>query len=195
MEVLRADLLAGRTIVVVGRAASLRERLGGLGALIVQWPDGLGAVDGEEEAEAWARAHAPIDAVICDLGFSEGARGDPLAAVDGAWPAVRAMAAAAMIPAADAAREADPRATRKVVLLGPRPDGDMSADAARAALETLARTLSVEWARFSIATTMIAPGQTTTVADVETLVAFLCSRAGDYYSGCRFELGAVTPGP
>jgi NAD(P)-dependent dehydrogenase (short-subunit alcohol dehydrogenase family) len=192
MELLRADLLNGRTIVVVELAGSLAAALAALGAHVVAWPAGLGAVDGELEAERWASSLGAIDALVCDVGFSAEEGVDPLTAVDAAWPAVRAVAAGAMIPAADAARAADPRATRKIVLLGPRPEGGPRAEAARAALENLARTLSVEWARFSIAATMIAPGGSTTTEEVETLVAFLCSRAGDYYSGCRFELGAVT---
>jgi NAD(P)-dependent dehydrogenase (short-subunit alcohol dehydrogenase family) len=193
MELLRADLLGGRTIVLVGGAGSVAERLAALGARVVQWPREEGGPDGDEEAEAWARSHAPIDAIVCDVGFDPANGTDALAAVDAAWPAVRAVAAGAMIPGAETARVADPRATRKVLLLGPPPEGGRHAEAARASLEILARTLSVEWARFSIVATMIAPGESTTVDDIQTLVAFLCSRAGDYYSGCRFELGAVTP--
>jgi hypothetical protein len=88
-------------------------------------------------------------------------------------------------------------ATRKVLLIGPRPAGaagagGASSEPARAALENLARTLSVEWARFAIVTAMVAPGEQTTDEQVAMLVAFLCSSAGHYYSGCRFSLGGVT---
>lgn len=69
----------------------------------------------------------------------------------------------------------------KVVLVAPRDDGPQ-----RAALENLARTLSVEWARFGIRPTAVLPGSD---EDVGELVAFLASPAGDYYSGCAFALG------
>jgi hypothetical protein len=69
----------------------------------------------------------------------------------------------------------------KVVLVAVATDA-----AQRAALENLARTLSVEWARFGIRPTAIHPGAS---QDVAELVAFLASRAGDYYSGCTFALG------
>lgn len=68
----------------------------------------------------------------------------------------------------------------KGVLVAPRDD-----EPQRAAHENLARTLSVEWARFGITTTAILPGSD---EDVAALVAFLASPAGDYYSGCAFTL-------
>ena len=68
----------------------------------------------------------------------------------------------------------------KVVLVAPREDAPQ-----RAAHENLARTLSVEWARFAITPTAILPGRD---EDVAELVAFLASPAGDYYSGCAFTL-------
>ena len=70
--------------------------------------------------------------------------------------------------------------TGKVVLVAPRDDVPQ-----RAALENLARTLSVEWARYGITATAVLPGSDD---DVAQLVAFLASPAGDYYSGCAFSL-------
>lgn len=70
----------------------------------------------------------------------------------------------------------------KVVLVASVDDGPQ-----RAALENLARTLSVEWARYGIRPTAILPGSG---EDVAELVAFLASPAGDYYSGCAFTLGS-----
>ncbi len=49
-----------------------------------------------------------------------------------------------------------------------------------AALENLARVLSIEWARFGIRPTAIASGSDEEAA---WLAAFLASPAGDYYSG------------
>jgi hypothetical protein len=55
--------------------------------------------------------------------------------------------------------------------------------------------VSVEWARFQITAVALTPGATTTDAEVAELVCFLLSPAGGYFSGCRFELGAVPVGP
>jgi len=72
----------------------------------------------------------------------------------------------------------------KVVLIAPRDDAPQ-----RAALENLARTLSIEWSRYQITTSAILPGEKTSDAEVGELVAFIASPAGDYYSGCAFTLG------
>jgi hypothetical protein len=93
------------------------------------------------------------------------------AALDGAWGAIQ------------------PRATRPMLLLllAP-PPGDAHAEAARAGLENLARTLSIEWARLEIRPVAIHPGAATPAGEVAELAAFLASPAGAYYSGCRFDL-------
>lgn len=71
----------------------------------------------------------------------------------------------------------------KVVLVASVDDAPQ-----RAALENLARTLSIEWARYGICPTAILPGA---AEDVAELVAFLASPAGDYYSGCAFTLAGA----
>ena len=93
------------------------------------------------------------------------------AALDGAWDAIQ--------PAAEGAK--------LILLLAPRP-GDAHAEAARAGLENLARTLSIEWARLGIRPVAIHPGTETPAGEVAELAAFLASPAGAYYSGCRFDL-------
>jgi hypothetical protein len=93
-------------------------------------------------------------------------------ALDEAWDAIRAH----MLP---------PERRGLIVLIAP-PPGDAHAEAARAGLENLARTLSIEWARHGIRPVTILQGD-----DPEAtaeLVAFLASRAGAYYSGCAFTL-------
>lgn len=101
------------------------------------------------------------------------------AALDGAWLAIRPVARAATTGSTSGG---------KLLLLAP-PPGDAHAEAARAGLENLARTLSIEWARFGVRVVALHPGRDTAPADVAELAAFLASRAGDYYSGCRFGLG------
>lgn len=101
------------------------------------------------------------------------------AALDGAWLAIRPVARPAMI---------DSGTGGKLLLLAPPPGGAHAA-AARAGLENLARTLSVEWARFGVRLVALHPGSATRPGELAELAAFLASRAGDYYSGCRFSLG------
>jgi NAD(P)-dependent dehydrogenase (short-subunit alcohol dehydrogenase family) len=88
-------------------------------------------------------------------------------ALDEAWDAIRAHEAAL------------------IVLLAP-PPGDADREAARAGLENLARTLSIEWARREIRAVAILQGADENAT--AELVAFLASKAGAYYSGCTFTL-------
>src|SRR5215211_1941094 len=97
------------------------------------------------------------------------------APLDDAWDAIRATKL--------------PPSPGLIVLLSPPRDG-AHAEAARAGLETLARTLSIEWARYDIRPVAIHQG-----ADPHAtaeLVAFLASRAGAYYAGCAFTLRRPT---
>jgi hypothetical protein len=104
----------------------------------------------------------------------------PRDVLDAGWLALRSTARAMI----------DAQAGGKLLLIAP-PPSDAGAEAARAGLENLARTLSVEWARYGIRTAALLPGAATEPEEVAELVAFLASRAGDYYSGCRFDLGSV----
>ena len=81
----------------------------------------------------------------------------------------------------------------KLIYLAPaaQPGAHPGRQAARAGLENMARTLSIEWARYAICITTILPGATTAGGVVGDLVAFLASPAGDYYSGCRFDLDTL----
>jgi NAD(P)-dependent dehydrogenase (short-subunit alcohol dehydrogenase family) len=185
--VLRDGLLDGSAIVVAGAGelgSAAAARAAELGASVHEL-----AVDpwGDEPAFAGAADVLVWDGAAAFAAAADGAGADGAggvdrvrAALDGAWLAVRPVARAAMIEAGGG----------RIVLLAPRPGG-AGAAAARAGLENLARTLSVEWARFEVRTVAILPGQATAAAEVAELVAFLASRAGEYYSGCAFELGAV----
>lgn len=94
------------------------------------------------------------------------------AALDEAWDAIRAH----MLP---------PDNKGLIVLIAPPPT-DAHAEAARAGLENLARTLSIEWARYAIRPVTILPGRDESAT--AELVAFLASKAGAYYAGCAFTL-------
>ena len=174
--ILRSGLLAGVEIVVAraavpgALAAATAARAAGLGARVREL-----AVDPvAEEPELEGRA----DVLVWD-GEGAFATAEGVAAVraclDGAWLAVRPAATRAMSDGG------------LVVLLAPGPGG-AHREAARSGLENLARTLSIEWARFGVRPVAILPGPATGNAEVAELVAYLASPAGAYYSGCAFTL-------
>jgi hypothetical protein len=168
MTVLRPELLSGQTVVVSGDGGGqLTARLAALGATAIHDRSGT-------EARALVFDARPE----FGAGGEEGLR----TGLDAAWQAVSEVANAALIPA---------EAPAKIVLIGPPPDAGAFAEAARAGLENLARTLSVEWARYGITTVMVAPGGTTSDEALAELVSFLVSPGGEYLTGCRLELGAA----
>jgi hypothetical protein len=173
MTVLRPELLRGLRVLIAGaeppsrfgeavtaRAAELRATL----HRVIVEPTG-------DDAEP-----RDTDVLVWDGASLSG----PRDVLDGAWLALRPVAKAAWIDAEQPGG--------KLLLLAP-PPFDAGAEAARAGLENLARTLSVEWSRYGIRTVAILPGAATEPEEVAELAAFLASRAGDYYSGCAFRLG------
>jgi NAD(P)-dependent dehydrogenase (short-subunit alcohol dehydrogenase family) len=178
---LRADLLKGRRIAIGGDAErALTDALAGLGAELVRVPaEGLG--EDEERVGEWAREHGPLDSLVYAAAFGSGGDRALVEALDRAWAAVREVAVGALI---------EPERPGKIVLIAPPADAGALAGAAAAGLENLARTLSVEWARYRVSAVMLARG-TATPQQVATLVAFLVSEAGEYLNGCRLELGAL----
>jgi NAD(P)-dependent dehydrogenase (short-subunit alcohol dehydrogenase family) len=162
--------LAGGVTTTVSRALS------GLGATVHE----LGSALDEDGARDWAAGIARLSALVFDAGhaFADGGQARLGSTLEAAWVATRGVATGALIPAG----------AGKVLLIGPRPDGAPFAGAARAALENLARTLSVEWARYGVTAVAIAPGARSTDDDLAELVCFLVSVAGEYFSGCEFEL-------
>jgi NAD(P)-dependent dehydrogenase (short-subunit alcohol dehydrogenase family) len=167
MTVLRTGLLTGRTVALIGDAPVVRTSLSGLGAQVVTAHSGA------------------ADAVVYDASpaFGDGGQAGLRESSAHGWTAIRDVATGALIP----------QNRGKVVMIAPRPDAGAFAGAARAALENLARTLSVEWARYGITATVITPGSATTDDEIAQLVCFLISPAGDYFSGCRFSLGVTAP--
>jgi NAD(P)-dependent dehydrogenase (short-subunit alcohol dehydrogenase family) len=102
------------------------------------------------------------------------------ACLDASWAVTRALAEAVFLK--------DGRGGR-VVYVAPAPGAGEHADAARAGLENLARTLSIEWARHAITTVAIAPGGGAGAAgEVAALTAYMASPAGAYFSGCLLDL-------
>jgi len=178
--VLRAELLSGRTVALAGDVApGVRSSLSSLGAALRELPSG--ELD-DDRAEDWARSVSPVQALVASVGqLAPGEPGGLESALDRTWTAVRAVAAGALIPGGGG----------KVVLLGPPPRAGAHAPAVRAGVENPARTLSVEWARHAVTVTAITPGTSTDEGQLAPVVAFLLSRAGDYFSGCRLDLGAA----
>ena len=200
VQLLRPGLLDGRPIALAGPARpEIAAALDALGAVTRPLDADL---SDEASVERAAAALGGVDALVFDAaarfageaarhgsgepppaGANGAARADELeplrAAADGAWAATRAVANAAWIT---------PERPGKLVLLAPAPDAGPHAEAARAALENLSRTLSIEWARFQIRTTTITPGADTTTDTVAALTAYLISPAGDYFSGARLDL-------
>jgi NAD(P)-dependent dehydrogenase (short-subunit alcohol dehydrogenase family) len=178
MTVLRQGLLGGRTVALAGDPpARLHDALAGLGADVLGLDPGLD----EDGARDWATGAGTIHAVVYDSGpaFGGGGQASLRETTERAWVATRAVATGALIPAG----------AGKIVLIGPRPAAGRLAGAVRAALENLARTLSVEWARYGVTAAAISPGAQTGEDELAELVCFLVSPAGEYLSGCLFELG------
>jgi citronellol/citronellal dehydrogenase len=101
-----------------------------------------------------------------------------MAALEACWRLTRALANAAFI---------EPGAAGRIVYVAPS-----GSEPARAGLENLARTLSIEWARYGITVVTIAPGPATTPEQVAGVVAYLASPAGAYFSGCQLDLRGTT---
>lgn len=173
MALLRNGLLEGRAVALApGGAGEWGQALAGLGARVEELVVSDGFGEDEEQVGEWARARGALDALVYD------AR-DPAIDTGHVFSAVREVAVGALIPA---------QGPGKVVLVGPRPGAGESAEQLRAGLENLARTLSVEWARYAVTVVMVAPGGRSSDEELMQVICFLCSRAGEYFSGCRVEM-------
>jgi NAD(P)-dependent dehydrogenase (short-subunit alcohol dehydrogenase family) len=199
-QVLRPGLLEGVSLLVVGSAGRDEPASESLGRAVGEVCEQLGsrvhAHSREPHAPDPTAGAAAIDVAVANVASAPGgidmlvvdgaamfAMGDLRGCLDGAWDATRAVVNLAFLPA-----EPTP-STRRIVYLAPSsPGAGEQADAARAGLENLARTLSVEWARHGIAVVAIAPGEETAAGEVAALCAYLASPAGAYFSGCLLDL-------
>lgn len=179
-EILRADLLKDKSIFVVTEQA---DAVGGesFGMTTADAVSRLGARVRVSSSAITLNGSDEIDVLVVD-GAALFASGGLGACLEGAWEATAVVVNGAFLPAARRGR---------IVYLAPAPGAGEQADAARAGLENLARTLSVEWARHEITTVTIALGDSTGPGEVGALVAYLASPAGAYFSGCQLDLRGV----
>jgi NAD(P)-dependent dehydrogenase (short-subunit alcohol dehydrogenase family) len=210
-ELLRPGLLAGVSVLLAGpggaadpgrsAGAAAGVACGELGARVAvcelrgdgPFPPEEAAVDRAVELALGEDAY--LDLLVVDGAALFAAAGDAEAgagahaalrgALEAAWSVTRAVVNLAFLTGERGGR---------IVYLAPAPDAGEHAGAARAGLENLARTLSVEWARHAITAVTIAPGAATTAGEVARLVAYLASPAGAYFSGCLLDLRGPDPG-
>jgi NAD(P)-dependent dehydrogenase (short-subunit alcohol dehydrogenase family) len=111
----------------------------------------------------------------------DGARTALRRCLEGSWSVTRALVERAFLPDGHGGR---------IVYIAPPPDAGEHADAACAGLENLARTLSIEWARYGITVVTIAPGSggASAANEAAAVTAYLASPAGAYFSGCLLDL-------
>jgi NAD(P)-dependent dehydrogenase (short-subunit alcohol dehydrogenase family) len=182
VQVLRSGLLGGLDVVLAGHVDGLDGVLGGLGADVQRL---AGEPLDEQAVGAAAAALERATVVVCASGGAMRAAADPAAglraAVEGAWIAARAIVR----------EHLSAGGFGKVLLIAPRPGDGPDAAAAGAALENLARTAGVEWARLGIRVVTVRPRDVTTDAALAQCIAYLASPAGDYFSGCTLDLGAA----
>ncbi len=194
-RLLRPGLLEGVSLLAVGSSDStgeppaksfghaVREACERLGARVDSYAGDAVVDEAAMDAAVASTAADPgdIDMLVVD-GAALFASGGLHACLAGAWDATRAVVNVALLPAARGGR---------IVYLAPPPGAGDRADAARAGLENLARTLSVEWARHRITVVTIALGDSTAPGQAAALTAYLASPAGAYFSGCQFDLRGI----
>jgi NAD(P)-dependent dehydrogenase (short-subunit alcohol dehydrogenase family) len=209
-ELLREDLLAGVSLLLAGAdapsgplAAGVAEAPGGrLAAGVADACAGLGAAvaravaqaDDEQAADEQVSAALAqagrIDLLVVDgAGLFTRALADQGSAhaalrgcLDATWNITRAVVNLAFLPGARGGR---------IVFLAPPGSAGAYAEAARAGLENLARTLSIEWARRGVTIVTVATGAHSGADEVAALAAYLASPAGAYFSGALLDLRGV----
>jgi len=185
-ELLRYGLLEGVSVLVASATEPDAHFASAVGAACTELGARVAACvpDVADEAvmdELLAAAVAEmerLDLLVVD-GAGLFAHGGLRMCLDATWNVTRAVANLAFLPAARGGR---------IVYLAPDAGAGEQAGAARAGLENLSRTLSIEWARHEITVVTIAPGQATAAGEVAALTAYLASPAGAYFSGCLLDL-------
>jgi NAD(P)-dependent dehydrogenase (short-subunit alcohol dehydrogenase family) len=184
-------------VLVLDRAVS--EVFMELGARLHRCaPDATEEAVVDETVTAAVAESGSLEMLVVD-GAGLFAQGGLRACLDATWNVTRAVANHAFLTSGEPAeprqsepRKAEPhhagRGYRRIVYLAPRPNAGEQADAARAGLENLGRTLSTEWARYGITVVTIAPGDGTPAGEVAALCAYLASPACAYFSGCLLDL-------
>jgi len=187
---LRPGLLEGASVLVGAGSAGpfageIERRLSELGARVARVGT-VTPVEGDAAAEEQlaerevARALETLGEarlVAVDAAWSEGGEEELEQTMRLTWAVTRAAANAAFL---------DPGREGRIVLVAPG-SGELAASAA-AALENLARTLSIEWARHGVTSVALAPGPQTGPGEVAEVVAYLASPAGAYLSGTLLDL-------
>jgi NAD(P)-dependent dehydrogenase (short-subunit alcohol dehydrogenase family) len=191
-ELLREGLLQDLCVLVAGAteadahfSPAVSEACAELGARVHTCACGTAEEAVVDEIVTAAVAElGSLDLLVLDSAslFSDGAPRALRTCLDATWNVTRAVVNRAFLPAGRAGR---------IVYVAPAPDAGEQADAARAGLENLSRTLSIEWARYGITTVTIAPGRATTTGEVAALTAYLASPAGAFFSGCLLDLRGV----
>jgi NAD(P)-dependent dehydrogenase (short-subunit alcohol dehydrogenase family) len=200
-RLLRPGLLDGVGVLLAGPPGFAREEEG-FGKAVHDACAALGAqvascvlladVPGEEQEAASDRAVTgvlaeipAVEMLIVDAASMHGSRPGTAqlgACMQATWAITRSVFNLALLPAGRGGR---------ILYLAPPAGAGEHSDAARAGLENLSRTLSIEWARHRVTAVTIAPGAATAAGEVGALAAFLVSPAGAYFSGCLLDLRGV----
>ncbi len=206
---LRPQLLAGKVVLLSaplhddapradGLAAAVGDGCAALGATVTRCaPHATEEALLDEAVKAAVLDTGAIDLLVLDgAALFSGALADAAAeaaapagghaalraCLDTTWNVTRAVINHAFLPGERGGR---------IVFLAPSPTAGEFAETARAGLENLARTLSVEWARHGVNVVCIAPGASTAASEVASVCAYLASPAGAYFSGCLLDLRGV----
>jgi NAD(P)-dependent dehydrogenase (short-subunit alcohol dehydrogenase family) len=197
---LRPGLLDGSALMLAVGASSgpskigaaAQERCEQLGASLVRWELTVGEPAEQHETaarEAFTALLAGLgglDTLIVDCGsmFVQGGGQEALLdCLQSCWNATRLAVEGAFLPAGRGGR---------VLLLAPAAGAGEHTVAAVAGVENLARTLSIEWARHGITTVALAPGSAQDTEEPASIVAYMASIAGAYFSGCLLDLRGVS---
>lgn len=188
LELLRGGLLEGTSVLLAGAtgseaplAGAVCEAFTELGARVHVCAPEVGEEASVDEMITVAIAELErLDMLVVD-GAGLFAHGGLRTCLDATWNVTRAVVNCAFLPGEQGGR---------IVYLAPGGRGRSSeqADAARAGLENLARTLSIEWARHAITVVTVALGADISAGEVAALTAYLASPAGAYFSGCLLDL-------